>query len=761
MSLRSPLPPIPAPPHDPRSLLLAGWVGPDPRAGFRVRDLDHVSISPVSGALVLGPSLAVERRMTEPSGSFGGLRLPRNVAQATAGDLYLLDPHTAQLKRLAIGQRGFVTVPGFTRAVDRWPAEPTHLCDPHGIAIAGGELFVADSGHERVGRFALRGLLPRGALVLPRSERPKLSRPWYPVALAFASERRLYVADPRNRRIDQFDGNGRWCASLATEAPAWALAVDDLGRLHALLVDAERLEMVNAGFGTEWRFGDAKTGSPAARVLRQDQGGMIAVADAADVADFTPSALAVDERGRLHVPACERELVFDALGVAVEPESAKPRYPRQGVFNSEALDSRIDGCPWHRVELRGSLPDGCAVKVRTLTADVRLAPAELPDPQASNRWGTNQVATQLAAGRWDCLVTSPPGRYLWLCLELTGTGLKTPYLEALVVEYPRISLRRYLPAVFGEDPTSADFTDRFLAIFDTSLRSIEGQLDRLPALFDPLSAPSERRGGPVDFLTWIGTWIGITATNDWTPARRRRYLKQAGALFRLHGTPAGLRRLLLLFLGFDDACRACRDERPRRRCVPRPLNCAPPTATTAAEPPAVLLEHFRLRRWLFAGKGRLGDDSVLWGKRIVNRSQLSGAERDDDRSGNARIGESQLITTPDPLRDPLLVQSQRVSVFVPARVRDNPSLRRGLGRLLALETPAHVQCEVCYVEPRFRVGVQAMIGLDSVIARTPAGVWLKPGQPLGQATVLARSPDDPRRPAAQVGKVRIGNTELT
>ena len=76
-------------------------------------------------------------------------------------------------------------------------------------------------------------------------------------------------------------------------------------------------------------------------------------------------------------------------------------------------------------------------------------------------------------GEWDGLIRSPPGRYLWLRSQLPGNGRSTPRIDEARVEFPRISLRRYLPAVFGAEPTSADFTDRLLAIFDRSLRDIE------------------------------------------------------------------------------------------------------------------------------------------------------------------------------------------------------------------------------------------------------------------------------------------------
>ena len=171
---------------------------------------------------------------------------------------------------------------------------------------------------------------------------------------------------------------------------------------------------------------------------------------------------------------------------------------------------------------------------------------------------------------------------------------------------------------------------------------------------------------------------------------------------------------------------------------------------TPAAPPPLILEHFKLRRWLHAGRGRLGDDSMLWGQKIVNRSQLS---------AGAQVGTSRLIGTPDPLCDPFHVHAHRFSVFVPARVRDAENERRALELLLARETPAHTLCDMHYVEPRFRVGVQATIGLDSVIARTPKDVHLGETA-LGQGSILSSPPARRGGPKLRVGEARVGTTTV-
>jgi len=304
-------------------------------------------------------------------------------------------------------------------------------------------------------------------------------------------------------------------------------------------------------------------------------------------------------------------------------------------------------------------------------------------------------------------------------LVLAGNGSTTPSLDEMVVEFPRISLRRYLPSVYGMEPTSADFTDRLLAIFDRSLRDTEQAVDDIPALLDPHSTPH---------LDWLASWIGVRPDHRLPDSLQRDIVANAGHLLDLRGTVAGLKRLLLVALGFDrvsddgcdsvGGCRSCPE--PRRSCPPRPV------VRRRWEPPPLVLEHFRLRRWFEAGASTLGDRTVLWGQSIVNRSQLG---------SSAQVGVSALKGTQDPLRDPFHVYAHKFTVFVPASAGRTQERRRALEQLVSWGSPAHTLGNVEYVDARLRIGIQSSIGLDTVVARLPAGVTL--GQTrLGPASVL-------------------------
>jgi len=63
------------------------------------------------------------------------------------------------------------------------------------------------------------------------------------------------------------------------------------------------------------------------------------------------------------------------------------------------------------------------------------------------------------------------------------------------------------------------------------------------------------------------------------------------------------------------------------------------------------------------------------------------------------------------------------------------------------------------VEPRFRIGVQSMIGYDSVVGTYPPERVTVGESTLGRATILGAPPDEGAGPSMRVGRsARIGST---
>jgi phage tail-like protein len=654
------LPPIPRPPHDPTSLLC------DARLGWPILDTHRVAVD--GGAVTLERAPGSLRWLIEPSGSFGGLRAPANVA-VCADAIWLLDADAPALKRFDPCECGFDEVPCFGGK----GSGPRELDDPRGIAALGNRLFVCDAGNARLGVFVLPALALSGYWTAPLD--------WMPTGVAVDRRGTVFVADPLNGMVHRFSPYGTYLGNWTGFGASTHIAVDREGTVYV----AGPLEAFRVG----------ADGQP------------IPVTSPADdlAGAFPDLPFAVDALGRMHLgPLCTppTSSVFDTHGKVVAAADAAPvdRYERGGIALLGPFDSFIDNCTWHRMILRGQLPHPTRAEISTYTSEIPLPPAELTQLPDSS-WESRLHCDSLEGGRWDGLIRNVPGRHLWLRIELRGNGRTAPRFDSLEIEFPRVSLRRFMPAVYGAEPRSADFTDRLLALFDRSLRDTELAIDNIAALFDPLSTPN---------LRWLASWIGIELDNQIPESLQRTLVKRWAESAALRGTRFGMWQVLITYLGLDSLRTRCSCNVQDSCRQPAPT-CPPTTPPkTAWDPPPLILEHYQLRRWLELGIGRLGDQAVLWGKRIVNRSQL------DD---GAQVGVTQLKATQDPLRDPFHVYAHRFSVFVPASAGRTPERRRALERLIAREQPAHTHGTIEYVEPRFRIGFQSMIGLDSVVACLP------------------------------------------
>jgi hypothetical protein len=160
-----------------------------------------------------------------------------------------------------------------------------------------------------------------------------------------------------------------------------------------------------------------------------------------------------------------------------------------------------------------------------------------------------------------------------------------------------------------------------------------------------------------------------------------------------------------------------------------------------------VVEHYRMRRWAVLNQGRLGDATRLFGPQIVRRLQLD---------EYATIGAFRLVDTPSPRLDPFGVYAHRFTLFVHAREGDDPEhLAAAAARVVAAAQPAHTSSAVAVVLPRMRVGVQASLGLDSVVAGPPPPSRLGEDRLGAGPVVVARDPARGDRPAVGID-ARVG-----
>ncbi|MFL5256251.1 MAG: phage tail protein [Rhodopila sp.] len=676
--------PRPAPPHDPLCLRLSGhdrWRDSGAGTGLAVpRGSGRLTLAIVSPP---GPALL------DPLGLLGGLVPPPWVALAPDGALYLLDRTGRRLLWFDACACGFVPLPCLAAPA---PLDPRALEMPVAIAAGNSALVLAD-GHDQ------------GAIVVlarrDLSVRMVRQRNWRPGPVAIDSDGRFYVADMNGGAVHRFTADGRWLGTITGLGVINGMTVDRSGRLYVVSADAVR-RFTPAGAAID-QPADVAAIRPAFSKLPFgiDAAGRLVLADLCRAAGATPIGFGL----------------FDTTGAPLAgAPAAWPHavYTTAGRLVTGPLDSHIAACVWHRIVLLDvDLPAHTGLRIRARTDEIEL-PIDLIAPAVDSGWSAPQIWRGPMRGHIECLFTNNPGRYLWLEISLQGSGAATPSVAASEIEFPRIPLRRYLPAAFAQDPVTGEFADRFLALFDQAFRSVERQIDNEAALFDPRSTRP-------DMLTWLASWVGLRFPGGATTAEQRRLLRAVPQLYAKRGTVEGLRQLLVLYLDLN-----------RGACEPRPCRwgpACPPLRPPDVHLPKILLEHWRLRRWLILGRGRLGEASQLWGESILNRSRLD---------SNAQLGVTQLKLERDPIRDPFHADAHIFSVFLPAGSARKSVARQRIEALIRAESPAHTKAIVHWVEPNMRLGLQSTLGFDSVIGmRPPAPVMLDAAK-LGRATVLRR-----------------------
>jgi phage tail-like protein len=125
-------------------------------------------------------------------------------------------------------------------------------------------------------------------------------------------------------------------------------------------------------------------------------------------------------------------------------------------------------------------------------------------------------------------------------------------VERLPVRHP---IGFALPAMFHDD----SFAQRWCSGLDEVLAPVPAALDSFVAYLDPQLAP-------VDFVEWLGGWVGLDIDHTWPEERRRQLIGRAAQLYAWRGTARGLADLIEIYLGvrptIEDGCTGVWSETP-------------------------------------------------------------------------------------------------------------------------------------------------------------------------------------------------------
>jgi phage tail-like protein len=596
---------------------------------------------------------------------------------------------------------------------------PRQLNEPRGIALLStGAIVVSDTGNHHVKIFApatyalLQDWGENDALDQPRQGNgQKMFR--FPWAVAVDACNVVYVVDRGNRRIQKVRADGVWQDELSDKqwvsptllalGPEGMIALVDAGVNAVLLIKSGISQTLSGVNRPRCVAIDSE-----ARVYVGDDDGLIHV--------FVPDPNNLNEyqlagSGVMGFDGGIVDLVWDntygLLAIVAETSNGRRRRlwkinpkgapVRTGTFITQALDSNIPNCQWHRVLLNASLPKGTSIQIDSFSAETKPDPAQadtaaqVVDPldPSFDQW---KLCIKAGGDNPDCMVQTGPGRYLWLRLIFSSNGMNSPDLRWLKVFYPRVSYLQYLPAVYQEDENSRLFLDRFLSIFQTEFDDLDRQIDRIWQLFNPGSVPAKA-------LRWLASWLALDVDPAWSESKLRKMLKKAFQAQCKRGTVKGLVHAIHDYAGAH----------------------------------AVVVEHFKLRQLPILSAGPALSDGVrLWSKNFYKRLQLS---------ANSRIGDFQLVSDPAPDVEPLDRDANQFTVLFVANPYESSDTEQKIGQVVERDKPVHTQAAICPMLPRFRVGVQSTVGIDSVVGGITR-LTLNRLSTLGYDSILGCSPQE-------------------
>jgi phage tail-like protein len=680
---------------------IAGWQeAPDGR--------NNIALTQGDGALTLEPlpgrgELLIEEDAWEAT----GLVCPSALAaDPCGGRLLVADAATHLIKQIDLVSLRVQTLP----AIGVEGSTPRALRTPRGLAcLRSGILALSDTGNHRIQIFS-----PAPHAQMQLWDEPNSFRwPWGIAADACGV---LHIADRGHGRIRRRRRDGTMLKDLGKgrlRAPT-RVAISSDGRIA--VVDhssASVLVFFSPDRAKPW----SSTEVIAPRAVAFDNTGRLYVGDAngfvhvLEPVEPPGNYKKVPEPGDTGIPGEIIDLAWLAKmgliaiihekredGVRVRLWKINPAgaFIANGSFTTEPIDSGIDNCQWHRVLLDAEVPPKTSLEIECSTSNKKEAAPEWKrcllaggDDEPPN---VDSTITKKPAPP-DCLVQSGLGQFLSLRLTFKSNGVASPQVRSLKAFYPRDSYLQYLPSVFQEDEESREFLERFLSIFQTEFDTFDHRIDTLWQLFDPDSVPELH-------FSWLASWLGLLLLpeSNWSWEKKREMLTSAIADYRRRGTIDGVQKTV---------------------------------ADYAGVPWTMVLEHFKLRRWpALSIAAPLDGSAPLWSRDFYRRLQ---------ESMYSQVGFFRLTGTPEPALEPLDWGAHRFTIFFPTDPYRIAQDQQKVARVVEREKPAHTFAELCPVLPRFRVGVQAMIGFDTMVGDT-SNLVLSQVATLGYDTILACTP---------------------
>ncbi len=233
-------------------------------------------------------------------------------------------------------------------------------------------------------------------------------------------------------------------------------------------------------------------------------------------------------------------------------------------FFSRLFDSREMDTEWGRIILNAPENAGAALQLSVYASEndwIRVGERRyslqslISDGGLSEKRKEELFAPLLKkrfVGKTDVLLNGISGRYLFFALTLFRQESEISCGD-ICLYFPKQSWLDYLPAVYRQDPAGADFTERFLGIFQSLYDDREREIRSSAELLTP-SACSRQ------LLEELAEWHDLKDVYLWTDDKLRQLIERAPEFSAMRGTVGGLREYLKLYTGEDPVIREEEDE---------------------------------------------------------------------------------------------------------------------------------------------------------------------------------------------------------
>lgn len=658
---------------------------------------------------------------------------PCGIAVAADGSVYFADPAGDRVMKIEACDETRTPAPVIRRAGTR----PGELMQPRGVAFHAqrGRLVIADTGNHRIQVFDARSLQFMAAWT---GERGPLRQPW---SLACDPEGSVYVVEHGARRIQKFDASGviigAFWRTLSAEVflsePTEVAVGMAGGAIEIFILDtrARKIVVVDADGRPRRAFSlrvepidgeESDLPAPMGLAVAVDavyvgDNGQRRVFTYAPDGAFAGPALGFDGPVAGMAVAPQNVLLVhqgsDAAPVCLDRRGACGRFGFMWGGPFENTSTHVEQL--HQLALTlAPMASGAHLRLHLSSASGGAAPPV--DVSAAHPFGAPAWAAQ-PPGVTACVIPGAPLDRVWVGIEFGSDGLATPELRQARLEFDHQGYVPYLPAIYREDAASRQFLNRFLSIFEGPFDEVEEKIARLPALFDPDATGAE-------FLSWLAGWLALDLDDNWPESQQRQAIATAFALYARRGTPEGLRAALAFFAGID----------------------------------ARIDEPIRHAAWWALPPDEAAGDAAAATSMLGYTTMLAAAEPLGAVVGaTAILDESHLITQEEfgrPLFDDV---AHTFTVQIYRGCGYSQRKRDEVRDVIEREKPAHTTYHLCVVEPRMRLGFQARLGIDTVVAGVSGPIPLGQEDPFVSGLVLGGAQGS-IGPAGRVGRtVTLGD----